>query len=192
LGSHTACDFPMNLRVFSSLRGRCFPHKKQDMVAPPGLDAVRNGEPPTLDLYRSPSSRILVLSVGLLIPRFYVVAGPNSAFPYRNRTVRHPCYYGLTVDQNRKGPSTCKLYRLPPVLTLHLGTPATAIGNLPAFAFALGDARASAPQREALSFRREDGAAAFAGWKWRESVVKTLQLGAQQPAPSFGRLYMAL
>jgi hypothetical protein len=40
----------MNLRDFSSLRGRCLPHKKQDMVAAPGLDAVMNGDPPTLDL----------------------------------------------------------------------------------------------------------------------------------------------
>lgn len=50
LGSQTVWDLPISLRLLSSLRGRCLPHKKQDMVEGPVLDAVMKGEPPTLDL----------------------------------------------------------------------------------------------------------------------------------------------
>ena len=71
LGAQTAWDLPIKLRFFSSVRGRCFPHKKQDMVAAPAYGAVANGDPDTLDLYRSPSSTILVLLIALLITLFY-------------------------------------------------------------------------------------------------------------------------
>jgi hypothetical protein len=71
-GEHTAWDFPTSLRVIISERGRCFPQRKQDMVDLPGTDEVTKGDPPTLDLYRSPSSRIAVLLGGLLMPLFYL------------------------------------------------------------------------------------------------------------------------
>lgn len=42
------------------------------MVDLPGTEEVTNGDPPTLDLYRSPSSRMAVLLGGLLMPPFYL------------------------------------------------------------------------------------------------------------------------
>lgn len=51
------------------------------MVVAPGLDEVRNGDPPTLDLYRNPSSRILVLSAGLLITPILRPGWPGYCLP---------------------------------------------------------------------------------------------------------------
>lgn len=91
LGEHTACDFPTNLRVIISERGRCFPHRKQDIVDLPGTDDVTNGEPPTLDLYRNPSSSIVVLLDGLLMPLFYLT---RQAIVFRATiwTADHPIH----------------------------------------------------------------------------------------------------
>ena len=44
-GAHTVCDLPATLRVPISERGRCLPHMKQDMVAPPNDAAAANGDP---------------------------------------------------------------------------------------------------------------------------------------------------
>ncbi len=55
----------MNLRVVKAVRGRWVPHKKHDIVAAPKPAAGLNGEPLTLDWYRSPSSRIFVVVSGL-------------------------------------------------------------------------------------------------------------------------------
>jgi hypothetical protein len=49
-GEQTAWDLPTSLRVIISDRGRCFPHKKHDMVDLPGSDEVTKGDPPTFDL----------------------------------------------------------------------------------------------------------------------------------------------
>jgi len=35
LGAHTACALPNSLRVIMLARGRCLPHRKQDMVELP-------------------------------------------------------------------------------------------------------------------------------------------------------------
>lgn len=64
-GAQTACDLPSTLRVVIWERGRCLPHKKHDMVAPPKDAAAMNGEPDTLDLYRKPSGSIVVLESDL-------------------------------------------------------------------------------------------------------------------------------
>ena len=49
------------------------------MVDLPGSDEVTNGEPPTFDLYRSPSSRIVVLLGGLLIFVIFAVQQNKKA-----------------------------------------------------------------------------------------------------------------
>jgi hypothetical protein len=49
-GAQTVCDLPATLRVPISERGRCLPHMKQDMVAPPNDAAAAKGEPEALDL----------------------------------------------------------------------------------------------------------------------------------------------
>ena len=55
----------MNFRVVNLVRGRWVPHKKHDIVACAKRISSLNGEPPTFDLYRRPSSTILDLVEGL-------------------------------------------------------------------------------------------------------------------------------
>lgn len=54
------------------MRGRCLPHRKQDIVELPVLDGLLNGEPETLDLQRRPSSITVVLLGDLLMVEFYL------------------------------------------------------------------------------------------------------------------------
>jgi hypothetical protein len=61
----------MILRVAMVERIRCVPHKKHDMVVELKFATAIKGEPLTLDWYRNPSSRILVLLGGLDMPGFY-------------------------------------------------------------------------------------------------------------------------
>ena len=50
-GAHTFCALPSNLRVMSCVRGRCFPHRKHDMVAVWAYWLVSpNGDPDALAL----------------------------------------------------------------------------------------------------------------------------------------------
>lgn len=49
-GEQTAWARPSTLRVFMTLRSRCLPHRKHDMVAPPKVGAALNGEPGVFDL----------------------------------------------------------------------------------------------------------------------------------------------
>lgn len=61
----------MIVRVAMVERTRWVPHKKQDMVVELKLVTDTKGEPPTLDWYRRPSSRILVLFDDLDMVGFY-------------------------------------------------------------------------------------------------------------------------
>ena len=49
-GEHTACGFPMNLRVAIKDRMRCLPHRKHDIVEVLKWTVSLKGDPPTLDL----------------------------------------------------------------------------------------------------------------------------------------------
>ena len=49
-GAHTCWALPSRRRVFKVLRGRCLPHRKQDMVPAWKSPALAKGEPPSLTL----------------------------------------------------------------------------------------------------------------------------------------------
>ena len=49
-GAHTVCDLPSTRRDRNWARGRCLPHKKQDIVAPLKEPEAWKGEPGALDL----------------------------------------------------------------------------------------------------------------------------------------------
>jgi hypothetical protein len=48
VGEQTNCALPSRRRDFSKLRGRCLPHRKQDIVAAPKAPAAVNGDPGVL------------------------------------------------------------------------------------------------------------------------------------------------
>jgi hypothetical protein len=60
-GAQTAWALPSTFLVPIIDRGRCFPHKKHDIVALPKEVVATKGEPETLDLYLRPSGRTAVL-----------------------------------------------------------------------------------------------------------------------------------